>query len=74
MKHLRTPQEAKQALLDQGVSITEWAVKNGYSPNLVNMILSGHRNPTRGQSHNIAVSLGIKVGRVCRDPANALAA
>lgn len=71
---LRTPEEARQALLDQGVSITEWAVRNGYSPNLVNMILSGRRKPMRGQSHNIAVSLGIKSGRVCHDPANALAA
>jgi len=74
MKRLRTPQEARKALEAKGVSITSWAVSNGFSPNLVNLILSGQRNPTRGQSHNIAVKLGIKAGETCTDPANALAA
>lgn len=71
---LRTPQEAKDELERKGVSVSAWAVANGFNPNLVHMILSGQRKPTRGQSHNIAVRLGIKPGEICDDPANALAA
>lgn len=72
--NLRTPQQAKQELERKGVSISAWSVANGFNPNLVIMILSGARKPTRGQSHNIAVKLGIKAGETCNDPANALAA
>lgn len=71
---LRTPQEAKDELDRKGVSVAAWAVANGFNPNLVLMILSGQRKPTRGQSHNIAVKLGIKAGEICNDPRNALAA
>lgn len=71
---LRTPQEAKDELERKGVSVAAWSVANGFNPNLVLMILSGQRKPTRGQSHNIAVKLGIKAGEVCDDPRNALAA
>jgi gp16 family phage-associated protein len=71
---LRTPQEAKEELERKGVSVSAWAVANGFNPNLVIMILSGQRKPLRGQSHNIAVKLGIKAGETCTDPANALAA
>lgn len=71
---LRTPQEAKDELERKGVSVAAWSVANGFNPNLVLMILSGQRKPTRGQSHNIAVRLGIKAGEVCDDPRNALAA
>jgi gp16 family phage-associated protein len=72
--NLRTPQEVKAELDRKGVSVTAWAVANGFSPNLVHMVLSGGRKPTRGQTHNIAVKLGLKHGETCNDPANALAA
>ncbi len=72
--NLRTPQEARAELERKGVSVSAWAVANGFNPNLVIMILSGQRKPLRGQSHNIAVKLGIKAGEACTDPANALAA
>lgn len=71
---LRTPQEAKAELERKGVSVAAWAMANGFNPNLVHLILTGQRKPTRGQSHNIAVKLGIKAGETCNDPANALAA
>lgn len=71
---LRTPQQAKEALERKGVSVAAWSVANGFNPNLVHMVLSGARKPTRGQTHNIAVKLGIKAGETCTDPANALAA
>lgn len=71
---LRTREEARDELKRKGVSVTAWAIANGFNPNLVLMILSGQRKPARGQSHNIAVKLGIKAGEVCEDPRNALAA
>jgi gp16 family phage-associated protein len=69
---LRTPEQAREELRKSGTSVTGWALANGFSPNLVFEILAGRRKPTRGQTHNIAVALGIKAGVICTDPANAL--
>ena len=69
---LRTPEQARAELRRKGVSITQWAVSNGYSPNLVFEVLSGRRNPTLGQTHRIAVALGLKAGEIVTDPKNAL--
>lgn len=69
---LRTPAQARAELRRKGVSITQWAVSNGYSPNLVFEVLSGRRNPTLGQTHQIAVALGLKAGEIVTDPKNAL--
>lgn len=74
MSKLRTAEEARAELERKGVSIAAWATANGFNPNLVHEILSGRRNPKHGQSHNIAVKLGIKAGEICNDPRNALAA
>ncbi|MEG1971297.1 MAG: DNA-binding protein [Burkholderiaceae bacterium] len=69
---LRTAGEARQALQDKGVSITQWALANRFSPNLVFEVLGGRKKGVRGQAHNIAVKLGIKHGEVCSDPSKAL--
>lgn len=69
---LRTPEQARAELRRKGVSITQWAMSNGYSPNLVFEVLSGRRNPTLGQTHRIAVALGLKAGEIVTDPKNAL--
>lgn len=74
MSKLRTPAEVRAELERKGVSIAAWATANGFNPNLVHEILSGRRNPTYGQSHNIAVKLGLKAGVICTDPRNALVA
>jgi gp16 family phage-associated protein len=68
---LRTPEEARQALKDSGVSISSWAMANGFLPNMVFDVLAGRRKCIRGQAHNIAVTLGIKSGVICKDPAKA---
>lgn len=73
-QEIRTPEQAKQALERKGVSIAAWALANGFNPNLVHEVLAGRKKGIRGQSHNIAVKLGLKAGVVCTDPANALAA
>lgn len=70
---LRTPEEARAELKRKGVSVTAWSVANGFSPNLVFEVLAGRRKPTRGQTHQIAVALGIKAGEIVTDPRRALA-
>lgn len=69
---LRTAEEARAELQRKGVSITQWAVANGYSTNLVFEVLGGRKKCLRGQSHEIAVALGIKEGEICANPAQAL--
>ncbi|MBE7423827.1 MAG: DNA-binding protein [Zoogloeaceae bacterium] len=58
-----TPAEALQRFQDNGVSVAAWAVRNGFNPAIVYAVLRGGRKCLRGQSHEIAVSLGIKLGR-----------
>jgi gp16 family phage-associated protein len=69
---LRTPDQARDALKAKGISITQWAIANKYSPNLVYEVLGGRKKCVRGQAHEIAVKLGLKQGEICNDPANAL--
>ena len=63
----------------KGWSISAWAKKNGYSPNMVIAILADNEtNPRirclRGDAHNIAVTLGLKVGEISRDTRRTAAA
>ena len=61
---MHTSEEVKAEFSRRGLSISEWARKRGFSVALVYQILSGARRPTRGQSHNIAVALGLKEGEI----------
>lgn len=45
-----------------GLSVSGWAKRHGFSQALVYQILSGKRKPVRGESHRIAVALGLKQG------------
>lgn len=47
---------------ESGVSVAEWARVNGFSSALVYQVLEGNRKCLRGQSHQIAIALGIKQG------------
>lgn len=58
----KTLAQAKDDFIRTGKSIASWAREHGVSPPLVRMILSGKRPGYRGQSHRIAVLLGIKDG------------
>ena len=69
MKKLRTPAEARAWLEYQGISIAQWARENEKSDSLVREILAGKKKCHRGESHNIAVDLGIKDGQVSRQGA-----
>jgi len=59
---LLTEAQAKAALSMAGLSVADWARARGFSPELTRMVLAGKRKCLRGQSHQIAVELGIKSG------------
>lgn len=59
---VRTLKEAREAFHRSGKSVVSWAKAEGFCPQLVYLVLSGQRKGLRGQSHKIAVRLGIKDG------------
>lgn len=59
---IKTLAEVREEFTIHGLSISGWARENGFSANLVFDILGGRKKCLRGQSHRIAVSLGIKKG------------
>lgn len=60
----RTAEQARNEFLETGITVSEWARRHGFSRELVNQVLSGKSKAVRGQAHRIAVTLGIKEGRV----------
>lgn len=70
--NLRTAAEVRTELQAKGISITQWAVANGFSPTLVFEVLGGRKKCLRGQAHEIAIKLGMKEGEICANPAQAL--
>ena len=71
---LLTPEEARAKLDEQGLSIARWAVQNGLNPNTVSDLLNGRKKGVRGESHNAAVLLGLKRGKVGGQSATAMSA
>jgi len=68
---LKTRQQVREEFGRNGWSFSAWARKNNYSSGLVMEILrDSDENPRRkclrGESHNIAVQLGLKEGKVSR--------
>lgn len=61
---LKTPYEVQQQLLRTGVTVSEWARQHGFKPNLVFEVLAGRAKARYGQSHRIAVLLGLKQGEI----------
>lgn len=59
---MTTLDKVKGIFSDSGVSVSEWARDHGFSTGLVYQVLNGDRKCQRGQSHKIAVALGIKNG------------
>ena len=55
---------ARDEFARNGVSISAWAVANGFTRSLVYEVLAGRKKCLRGNSHKIAVLLGIKSGGV----------
>lgn len=61
-KKVKTLAEARADFHRSGKSVISWAREHGFCVNLVYMVLAGKRPGLRGQSHRIAVELGIKNG------------
>lgn len=59
---IRSGPAARQWLDYQGLSVAKWARDHGFSASLVRQILAGRKQCRHGQSHNIAVALGMKNG------------
>lgn len=57
---IKSIQEVKEDFSSSGISIAEWARDNQFSPDLVYRIFKNNKIPKRGESHKIAVKLGIK--------------
>lgn len=55
-----TAEQVKAKLRQRGVTIKAWAEKNGFPAASVRAVLNGHNQGNYGQSHKIAVALGLK--------------
>jgi gp16 family phage-associated protein len=58
--NLNKLEAVKRRFEEQGVSISDWARSRGFSLHLTYSILSGRVLGNRGQSHRIALALGLK--------------
>jgi len=67
MKKLLTAEEVKARFEREGRTFTEWANEHGFKPYAVHRVLSGTVKCRRGESHNIAVALGLKDGVIRED-------
>ena len=61
---VRTSSEVRAEFARKGLSIAGWARKHGFGRSLVYEVLSGRKKCHRGQSHKIAVLLGMKDGEI----------
>lgn len=61
---VRTSDQVRDEFSRRGISVSEWARTRGYSAQLVYQILAGRKRCMRGQSHAIAVALGLKQGQI----------
>lgn len=61
---LRTPEQAKEHLAQQGISVAEFARTHNLPYGIVYQVLTGQKKGRRGAAHNAAVLLGIKHGVV----------
>jgi gp16 family phage-associated protein len=53
----------------QGISVAEFARSEGFDTHLVYQVIYGRVKGNRGQSHNIAIALGLKNGTRTDKPA-----
>ena len=52
--------KVRRAFDAKGESLTQWALKRGFSPAMVSAVLHGRMKCDRGQAHRIAIELGLK--------------
>lgn len=56
----KSAEDVKREFRRNGITITFWAAKHGFSVRLVRAVLSGQVQGNYGKSHDIAVHLGLK--------------
>lgn len=56
----KTASQVRAEFIARGETVTEWAKRNGFPVTSVRAVLSGHNEGRYGQSHRIAVALGMK--------------
>lgn len=61
-RELISPAQVQANFRESGVSVADWASRNGFNPALVYAVMKGKRKCLRGESHHIAVALGMKHG------------
>ena len=54
--------QVRDEFLARGGSVAEWSRQRGFSCALVYQVLRGEKKCVRGQSHDIALALGLKSG------------
>ena len=55
----KTFEQVKKEFFNTGTSIADWSRENNFSPGLVYWVITNKRLPKRGESHKIAVKLGL---------------
>jgi gp16 family phage-associated protein len=60
LSYPQTPQTASQWFRDHGICIAHWARHFGYSRYTVTDLLRGMQKGRWGESHRVAVALGLK--------------
>lgn len=63
-----TPEQAREALNQKGMSIAEFSRIHGLNKNMVSDLLAGRKKGLRGEAHRAAVLLGIKQGVIADRP------
>lgn len=53
-------EHAKQKFFLEGKTVATWAQENNFNRDLVYAVLNGRSKASRGESHEIAVRLGLK--------------
>ncbi len=61
-RNSESAKRARDAFDESGIPVAEWDRARGFSASLVYQVLEGKRKCLRGQSHRIAVALGLKDG------------
>ena len=59
-----TPDQVREQMDRQGVSIADFSRKHRLNKNLVSDLLNGRKKGKRGEAHRAAVLLGIKDGEI----------
>lgn len=57
---MKTPEQVKYELAEDGISVAEWSREHGFKAPLVYQILSGRSKARRGASFKIAKALGLR--------------